>query len=188
MQGTEETKGQVQADSFTRLRTQLAGLADGPEKRVQAGHLDLGPDIWLSSDPDGQAELICRPSGDGFEIALSGGDSGKWAGLGMRFGPSALNGMRYLGLLTALRGGGMVAFRPTLRYFLKEGGVRDVSSEMPVVLSGAEGGDAVGQAHFAHIPVEAETLQAATGCELNLFFLRDSFAVTFDSIEPLRIL
>lgn len=181
----KDTQNMVQADSFTRLRNQLAGLAQAPEKRVRAGHQELGPDIWISTDPDGQGEMICRPSGEGFEVHLSGGDSGKWACLGMRFGPSALNGMRYLGLLTSLRGEGLITFRPTLRYFEAEG-VRDVPTALPVVLTG--GGETPGRAHFAHIPVDGDRLAGVTGCEMNLFFLRDSFVAHFDTIEPLRIL
>lgn len=188
----EDTQNPDQADDFTRLRDQLTGLGSetGSEKRVRAGHLDLGPDIWLSTDPNGGCEMMCRPSKQGadpgFEVHLSGGDSGKWACLGMRFGPGALRGLRYLGLLTALRGDGLVAFYPTLRYFKEGGDVQDVATAMPVILTG--GGQGPGRAHFAHIPIEATQLEGVTGCELNLFFLRNSFAVTFDRIEPLRVL
>lgn len=186
----KDTQNPDQADEFAHLREQLAGLgtASGPdsEKRVRAGHLDLGPGIWLSTDPNGGGEMMCRPSDQGFEMHLRRGDSGKWACLGMRFGPGALRGLRYLGLLTALRGDGMVAFHPTLRYFGEGGGVHDVATAMPVILTG--GGQGPGRAHFAHIPIEADRLEGVTGCELNLFFIRDSFAVIFDRIEPLRVL
>ncbi len=188
----EDAQSAGQADVFTRLRDQLAGLghksASDPEKRVRAGHLNLGPDIWLSTDPSGGGEMVCRPADQGFELHLSGGDTGKWACLGMRLEPGALSGLRYLGLLTALRGDAVVAFYPTLRYFAASGDVHDVTTALPVVLTGGGGGGSAGRAHFAHIPIEPARLEGVTGCELNLFFLRDSFAVTFERIEPLRVL
>jgi len=186
----EDAQNADQAGVFTRLRDQLAGLNQGAEKRVRAGHLELGPDIWLSTDPSGGGEMMCRPAGQGagqgFELHLNGGDTGKWACLGMRFGPGALTGLRYLGLLTALRGDGMAAFHPTLRYFREGSEAQDVATALPVILTG--GGGSAGRAHFAHIPIEAARLEGITGCELNLFFMRDSLAVTFDRIEPLRVL
>jgi hypothetical protein len=183
----DDTQDTFQADSITRLRQQLAGLAgpDGaPEARVTGGHRDLGPDIWLSSDPAGQGELICTPAETGFTLQLSQGDSGAWACLGMRFGPGALTGMRYLGLLLAVRGDDVVALTPTLRYF-HDTGVSDVPTALPVVLAG--GGSGGGREHLAHIPVDPQALEHATGCELNLFFLRDAFVATFEKLEPLRM-
>lgn len=183
----EDTQDAPQADEFTGLRGQLAGLAtvEGSEKRVRAGNLPLGPDIWLSTDPKGSAEMICRPADQGFELLLSGGDTGKWACLGMRFDPGALVGLRYLGLLTALRGDGMAAFHPRLRY-IGDADSQDVATEMPVILNG--GGQGPGRAHFAYIPIDAARLEGVKGCELNLFFMRDNMAVIFDRIEPLRVL
>lgn len=182
--------GTFQADSITSLRQQLAGLAEREETSVRGGHLELGPDIWLSSDPAGQGEMICRPGENGFTLQLSQGDSGAWACLGMRFGPGALSGMRYLGLLLAMRGDDVVALTPTLRYFRAEGGTHDVPTAQPVILAGGNTGDKTGGAreHLAHIPVDASELEHATSCELNLFFLRDAFVATFEKIEPLRIL
>lgn len=166
---------------MTSLGRQLAELAEKDERHIKAGHLELGPDIWLSCDPDGQGEMTCRPGPDGFELQLEHGDSGAWACLGMRFGASALTGMRYLGLLLAMRGRDMVSLTPTLRYF-HNGGVRDVPTASPVTLAGGA------REYLAHIPVDAEELARATSCELNLFFLRDAFTGTFEKIEPLRIL
>jgi len=174
-------KDTVQADTFATLRAQLAGLAQAEQTQVTAGHLDLGPDIWLSADPAGRAEMICQPSEGGVVLHLREGDSGDWACLGMRFPPAALAGARFLGLLVALRGGDVVSFMPTLRY-LHEAGVRDVPAAAPVTLVGGA------REHIAHIPIDHADMENATGCELNLFFLRDRFVAEFEKIEPLLIL
>jgi len=125
--------------------------------------------------------MSCQPGENGFVLRLQDGDSGGWACLGMRFSPRALAETRYLGLLVALSEGGTVSFTPTLRY-LFEDGMRDVPAAEPVFLAGN------GVSFLAHIPVDAEALGRAIGCELNLFFHDNAFAVTFRTLEPLRII
>ena len=85
--------------AFAALAAQIAALHDGPGHVAAAGHRDLGPDLWLSTDPDGRAVLSCQPSDAGFLLRLENGDSGAWAGLGLRLDLGLLAGGRYLGLL-----------------------------------------------------------------------------------------
>lgn len=176
----QEEKTIAVTDMLNALRGQLAHLREGDPVAVTAGHLDLGPDLWLSADPAGQAELSCQPSDAGVTLHLEGGDSGGWAALGMRLPLEALKQARYLGLLVRLSDGDVISFTPTLRYRHPDG-VTDVRTPGPVILAGGA------REHLSHIPLAPEHLDRATGCELNLFFHNDSFAADFTAIEPLLI-
>lgn len=167
-------------EGFAKLREEIARLQEAAPATVTAGHLDLGPDLWLSADPAGQAELSCQPSDAGVTLHLEGGDSGGWAALGMRLPLEALKQARYLGLLVRLSDGDVISFTPTLRYRHPDG-VTDVHTPGPVILAGGP------REHLSHIPLAPEHLDRATGCELNLFFHNDSFAADFTAIEPLLI-
>lgn len=176
-------QGSFQADIFTELRTGIAALAQAKEATVTAGHLNIGPDIWMSTDPGGRATMRFQPAqDDGFILGLEEGDSGAWASLGMRFPPAVLTSARYLGLLMVLRdSSGAVLFTPTLRYF-RPGGQHDVAAAQPVVLAGGA------REHLAYIPTDPALLDGATGCELNLFFHSNSFTTEIARLEPLLIL
>jgi len=164
--------------AFAQLHEQIAALAEAGEVTARAGHLDLGPDLWLSADPAGQAELSCQPSDAGVTLRLEGGDSGAWAALGLRLPVEELKQGRYLGLLIRVQDGDMVSFTPTLRYYYAEG-MTDVPTAAPVILAGGP------REHLSYIPFDPERLDRATGSELNLFFHTDSFTAEFTAIEPL---
>lgn len=176
----QEEKTIAVADMLSALRGQIAHLREGGPVTVTAGHLDLGPDLWLSTDPAGRATLSCQPLDEGIALRLEGGDSGGWAALGMRLPVEALKQARYLGLLVGLNGGDVISFTPTLRYRYRDG-MADVPTPGPVILAGGP------REHLSHIPIASEQLDRATGCELNLFFHSDSFVAEFTMIEPLLI-
>jgi hypothetical protein len=168
--------------AFSHLTDQFTALHEGPGGAVAAGHLDLGPDLWLSADPAGQAVMAHEPCEPGVRLSLTAGDSGGWACLGLRIAPGILAQARYLGLLTAGESESLISFTPTLRYFLRGGGLRDVATQAPVILARGV------REHLAYIPVDRELLDGASGCELNLFFHTDAFVAEFSKIEPLLIL
>lgn len=176
-----ELQQMPQAGALAPLREQIGRLTEAAEAKVRAGHLDLGPDLWLSTDPAGRGELSCQPSSEGFALRLEAGDSGAWSALGMRLPVAALKSARYLGLLIGLRSGDVFSFTPTLRYYHPEG-LTDVPTAAPVILAGGP------REHLSHIPLDPEQLDRATECELNLFFHTDSFVAEFSGIEPLLIL
>lgn len=178
---SDEEQQTEQTEALASLRRQIGHLAEADEATVTAGHLDLGADIWLSTDPAGQGAMTCLPVEAGFILRLEAGDSGAWAALGMRFGPEQLAGARYLGLLVAQRAGDVVSFTPTLRFFRPEG-LRDVPSATPVLLAGGP------RETLAHIRIDPGDIAGATGCELNLFFHSDAFVAEFTRLEPLLIL
>lgn len=161
------------------LQRQLSEI--GAPVEVTAGHRDIGPGLWLSSDPGGQAHLAIAPSEAGFVVRLEKGDSGAWACLGMLIAPEALKPARYLGLLAVRAGGATVSFSPTLRYFQGDR-IHDTPADMPMILAGA------GREYLAHIPLDRERLETASGCELNLFFHTDGFETELSRIEPVLIL
>ncbi len=182
----EEAQDMPETGVFTRVQSQIANLLDGEAVTLTAGHLELGPDLWLSADPAGRAVMSCQPSGDGFILRLEEGDSGAWACLGMRLPVETLKQTRYkqaryLGLLTVLRNGDVVSFTPTLRYYHAEG-VQDVPTALPVILAGGP------REHLSHIRLDPDQLAKASGCELNLFFHTNSFVAEFSGIEPLLII
>lgn len=161
------------------LRDQIAALSGGPAQEVLAGHLDLGPDLWLSCDPAGRTRMRIDRDEAGLRLDLDAGDSGGWACLGMRLQPAELAQARHAGLLVSLRSAGLISYRPTLRYFKPEGGFQDISVAAPVVLvPGA-------RENLAYIPVDRDLATRATGCELNLFFLDDGIRAEALRLEPL---
>jgi hypothetical protein len=175
----EKTEDMPEAGAFAHLLDQVKALHEGA---VTAGHHDLGPDLWLSADPAGQAVMTCAPSEHGFRLSLEAGDSGAWACLGMHLPIEALRAARYLGLLVVVSSEPLISFTPTLRYFLKDGGMQDVPVSLPVVLAGGQ------REHLSHIPLDSTRLDAASGCDLNLFFHSDQFTAEFLKFEPLQIL
>ena len=170
------------APAFPGLSDQINALQGMAQATVTGGHHDLGPDLWLSSDPAGQTVMSCGPGEHGVRLTLEAGDSGAWACLGMRLPPEVLRRGRYLGLLLDVRAEGVISFTPTLRYFLADGGMHDEAAPMPVLLAGGA------RTHLSHIPLDPDRAQQARGCELNLFFSSDAFAAEFAKIEPLLIL
>lgn len=167
--------------AFGALLDALAALRDADGARITAGHLDLGPGLWLSCDPQGQTEMECQPAGAGFRLRIDGGDSGKWTCLGLHLPVDILRRGRYLGLLVEADTPGMVSFTPRLRYFLEGGDQQDAGPPMPVLLPGGR------REQLCHIPVDPALLGRATGCELNLFFHNDTLQGEFFRLEPLLI-
>ena len=122
--------------SFPNLLDQIAALHGADPAEIRAGHLDLAPGLWLSTDPAGQGRLACAPAPEGFRLTLEQGDSGRWAALGMYLPRDKLESARYFGLLVRASTDTVFACTPTLRYNLEQGGFED-SPTRPMVLSGA---------------------------------------------------
>lgn len=175
-----ETPAQLPA--LEALRGQISALAEGGEKKVQAGHLDLAPDLWLSCDPEGEARMRLAPAEAGLTLELKAADSGRWACLGLRLQGQQLAQARYVGVLVGLRSGDIISYRPSLRYFLPEGGMQDRATPDPVVLLPGQ------RETLSHIPIDPELAARAEGCELNLFFLSNSFRAEALRVEPLLML
>ena len=177
----EELQDISQNRAFAHLLDQLAALSEGASGTVTAGHHDLGPDLWLSADPAGQTVMSYRSSEHGVRLSVEAGDTGAWACLGMRLPIETLRQGRYLGLLVAVACETLISFTPKLRYFFKDGGLQDNTTPAPVILAGGS------REHLAYMPLDPQRLQAASGCELNLFFNNDAFVADFLKIEPLLI-
>ncbi len=165
---------------FSALRDQIDGLRERPAIDARAGHRELAPDLWLSTDPSGQAWVGFAPTEAGFELRVNGADSGAWAALGMRLAAADLAPGRYLGLRLAVADGDVAAFTPTLRYYLPDGS-QDVRAPI-VILPGGP------REHLAWLPIDHALLQQATGCELNLFFHTDAFRLDLAALEPLLMI
>lgn len=178
---TEPTT-ETPAPPFAALSAQIRALASGDPVSVSAGHHDLGADLWLSCDPEGEAELTCAPAPGGFALGASRGDSGRWTCLGMRLPTDTLARGRYLGLLIAARPGALVSFTPRLRYVLRDGSLRDIGQPVPVVLP------AGAREQLTHLPIDPALLARADVAELNLFFHSPEMQMTLTRLEPLLIL
>lgn len=150
---------------------------------IRAGHHDLFPGLWLSSDPKGESRMELHPLEGGFRLVLDKGDSGAWACIGLQIRPEILKPARYLGLMVALGGAGgtVVALQPMLRYFHGDH-MEDVPSPAPLLLTPGAG------PRLAHMPLVADKLESAGGCELNMFFNSNAFDAEFVQLEPLLIL
>ena len=175
-----ETLDKPQVAAFPGLLGQIAALSKGKDRSVTAGHLDLGPGLWLSCDPAGQTVMGCRPDARGFRLSVEAGDSGAWACLGMRLPPETLGRGRYLGLLSETEAAALIAFKPSLRYHL-EGGMQETALPEPVVLPSGR------RTHLAHLPIDPALRARATGCELNLFFQTGRIDALVLKLEPLLI-
>lgn len=168
------------APAFPGLLAQIAALGEREAVTVTAGHADLGPGLWLSCDPSGQAVMGCHPAGAGFRLTVGDGDSGAWACLGMRLPPETLGRGRYLGVLSETESGALVSFAPSLRYHLEDG-MRDVAPPEPVVQPSGR------RTQLAHIPIDPALPARASRCELNLFFHTGQVDMRFFRLEPLLI-
>lgn len=177
-----ELDSSVALPALNALRDQLSALAEESPREVRAGHLDLGADLWLSCDPESRTRMHLAPGEGGLRLEVTEADSGRWTCLGLRLQPQELAQARRVGILVSLRSGGMVSYRPSLRYFMPEGGFQDRATAAPVVMVPGP------REELSHIPVDAELAARATGCELNLFFLDNDLRVEALSLEPLLML
>lgn len=167
--------------AFADLLEQISSLKDGKAAHVKAGHVDLGPDLWLSADPEGQTEISVVPSDGGFTLGLNEGRSGGWACLGMRLSPAVLLTGRYLGLLITIRSSMPVEVTPSLRCYFADAPFVDTPSPTPLALPAGT------HTQVVHIPLDGEALAAAEGGELNLFFHSDTIYAEILALEPLLL-
>lgn len=174
-----QTETSSEVGAFAALTAQIDALEGGA---VRAGHLDLGPDLWLSTDPGGRATLTCQPGERGISLRLEAGDSGAWAALGLRLPVEILARGRFLGLMIEATARDALSFTPTLRYVARDGGSGDVAPPEPVVLAGGT------RRHLAWLPLDHDRLAASRVCELNLFFHNDAMQLEIARLEPLLIL
>lgn len=164
----EQTQGGLEA-----LRTQIKALASHAPAGARAGHSALSDDIWLSTDPAGRATLACQGREDGgFSLALTEGDSGGWAALGLRLPAGALGQARYLGLMVEAASPAAASFTPTLRI---AGG--DIPATEPMI-AGPEP-----RARLAWFPLDPA--HAGAACEINLFLHDDTATLDLLRFEPL---
>lgn len=170
------------APAFANLQTLLDALRTQGAITARATHTDLGEGLWLSCDPEGQAAMVCSPEGEGFRLAMTKGDSGRWASFGMRLPLDMVARGRYLGLLIETFPEATTSFSPSLRYRFHDGGTQDASTPDPVVLP-------VGlrQTQLIYIPIDSGLLDRAADCELNLFFHENQAELVVTRIEPLLI-
>ncbi|OED45825.1 hypothetical protein AB838_22150 [Rhodobacteraceae bacterium (ex Bugula neritina AB1)] len=168
--------------ALASLRDQIAALAEGEAQEVLAGHLDLGDGLWLSCDPAGRTRMKLGRSGGGMAFEVAEGDSGGWACLGMRMQAEELKQARYVGLRLALHSSGVISCRLALRFFLPEGGFRDIQTPAPDLLPPGR------REVLLHVPSDPELAARAGACELNLFVLDDRLQADGLQIEPLLML
>lgn len=167
--------------AFQDLLDQIADLKTAQPQMAHAGHLDLCPDLWLSCDPGGQAEMGLAGQGDAIEMKLTAGHSGVWACLGIRLNPKLMYGWKYLGLLIETQSNADVKFTPTLRYYPAEAPLVDVPTAEPVMFTAGL------HTHMAHIPLDPDLLKSSGSGELNLFFHSDNMQIKVLRLEPLLI-
>lgn len=166
------------APAFAALCDALAALSHTPRHEVTAGHLDIGPGLWLSCDPGGRARMSLA-GGDGFTLELERGDSGRWACLGLRLDPEILRGGRYLGVLIEARCQGSAVINPVLRYLPARGPHHDTGPDLPMVMAPGP------QSCLRHIAIAPDRLADIRDSELNLFFQTDRAELHITKLEPL---
>lgn len=168
--------------AFPELNSRFLDMATAPAVAVTAGHADLAEGMWLSCDPQGQAEMGCHPEEQGFRLTANGIDSGAWASFGLRLPLETLARGRYLGLLIDAAPRGIVSFSPSLRYRFRDGGLQDVGTPEPVVLPDGP------QTHLIHIPLDPGLLERAAECELNLYFHSNQVDMLVTRMEMLLMI
>lgn len=169
------------AAAFQNLIDQITALKTATRHSVRAAHLDIGPDLWLSCDPRGKAEMTCAPQKTALELTVSKGNSGDWAALGMRLDTAAMRGWKYLGLLVQAQADAASGFTPTLRYYPTDAPLADVPVPEPVVLLQEP------HTRLAYIPLDQDLLNRSPSGELNLFFHADETRLQLFKLEPLLI-
>lgn len=164
--------------AFAPEQERLDALRNGKPVFVKAGDADLGEGIWISCDPQGKTEMAFRPERESFRLSLAGGDTGRWACLGISLPVETLGRGRYLGLWIEAASDALVSFTPTLRYVFREGGRQDTGMPAPMIFPSGRRQD------FAHLPIEPDFLGRAERCELHLLFHTDQAAISISRLEP----
>lgn len=178
--GRAGISGRRGAPAFPELLAQIRNLATAPPVSITAGHADLGPDLWLSADPSGRAEMACSPGEEGWRLRLKAGDSGNWACLGLRLPAPTLQKGRALGVLIGMTPRQTGRFTPTLRYYLPEGAADVPGAECLFPKDEA-------RQRLVRIPLDGTRLAQAQGCEVNLFFHGPNLDTKIALLEPLLI-
>lgn len=173
-------KDQHNTPAFSTLATQIDALMQGQSATIRSGHCDLGPDLWLSTDPAGQALLSCTTTETAFHLTLENGDSGSWASLGMHLPRKTLSRGRYFGLRMNMTCEETASFIPTLRAITEEGKFIDIPSA-PVVMAGGT------RDTLSYVALDHTLLALSSRCEFNLFFQTDHFSGEIHALEPLLI-
>ena len=174
----ENTDIRPAGPGFPNLIQRISALSTAGRVEARAGHADLAPGLWLSTDPAGQAVLAAEPDAEGFRLTLEAGDTGRWAALGMHLPRERLEGARYFLLLVRASAEGLLATTPTLRYHLNDGGSIDVAAA-PLVMAGDR------RESLAHMPVDSGLLARSRDCECNLFLSTDSLSARIHLLEPM---
>lgn len=166
--------------SFPNLCQQINTLRNAEAQEAQAGHRDLAPGLWLSTDPAGTGVLACAPGKDHFKITLKAADTGRWAALGLGLSIEKLRTARYFGLL--IKGGAAtpLALTPALRFHFKDAPATDIQAT-PVILAGTP------RQQLAFIPIPADLADRAHGSDCNLFFQSGEGSAEIQTLEPVLI-
>lgn len=167
------------AFGFGDINAQLDVLREQPPSTVRAGHLNLGPAVWLSCDPRSKTTMSCSPAGSGFRLEWDSADSGNWTCLGMRLPPEVVARGRYLALRIDTETQEPIAFSPCLRYHFANEPMKDVCTLNPVLLPSGR------RVTFAHIPIDADLMARVSGSELNFFFQSNAGVLPIMRLEIL---
>lgn len=165
--------------AFEAENARLAGLATHEAVDRAAPRQDLGPHVWLSSQPDAGTELGFAPADEGgFMLRMDTAGQSGWVSLSWTIGFDTLRTGRYVGLIAQVVSDGLFAFRPCLR-LLQAGGFRDTFAPRHMASSGG--------AHLlqGHIPIPHELIPDSHGAEIHLFFSGDAFAARIERMETL---
>ena len=166
--------------AFDGLKSQIEALSAASSVGIRAGHLNIAQDIWLSCDPQGQAEMALSPDSQGIRLSWKAADSGRWAALGMGVPIDVLTRGRYLGVRLEVQVEAPISLLPSLRYHFRDGGgMQDVATPAPVLLPSGK------RVHLAHIPIERALVERAHGAEVNFFLHTDHGALLMHSLDIL---
>ncbi|MEP3334408.1 hypothetical protein [Sedimentitalea sp.] len=162
--------------AFETENARLAALADHDAVDLATPHQDLGPHIWLSSQPDSGARLGFAPTEGGFLLRMETAGQSPWVSLSYSLDFATVQSGRYVGLILQVVSDGLFAFRPCLR-LLKDEGYRDVFADQHMASSGG--------AHLlqGHIAIPQDQIADSRGAELHLFFSGDAFEARIERME-----
>lgn len=167
--------------AFSALQQALDTARTEVSASIKAGHMDLAAGVWLSCDPEGQAEMSVVPEEEGMRLSVRAAESGRWASFGMQVPTDILAGGRYVGLLLEIDPASFVSLSPSLRFRFEDGGMHDVWPPLPIVMP-----DGL-QTHLLHLPVDRDMVTRAVTAELNLFVNSNRADLLIRRLEVLLI-
>lgn len=173
---------EASAKEFSAENARLSALGKIKASKSLAPRHELADQVWIDFKPDAgvTASVEALKAENAMCIRVEDKGDSPWFSFSYALSIEAMRDARFLGLLVNGKAEGLAAFRPCLRYVLKDGFRDTFARNMILMESEAED-------QITFIRTDPALLKEAIGAEVLFFFEGRNFAVTLNNIETLNI-